>query len=142
MKFKFCKNRIAIFRWQKAQSFMSEGAFGDATKVFERLEMPNGPKQIVLLQYANALYHLGEHEKALEKYLLAKKAELKWGARKNKANSEYIIAYADLYSKIQEQILQSNRDNTFDWTAPKIKELSMISASKRMKDLYLPLPTM
>ena len=142
MMFKFWKKRITIFRWQKAQSFMSKGAFSDAIRIFECLEMPDGPKQIALLQYANALYHLGKHEKALEKYLLAKKVELKWGARKNKANSEYIIAYAELYSKIQEQIIQSNRNNPFDWTAPRIKKLSLISASKRVKELYLPLPTM
>lgn len=134
------QNRIELLQWQKASLLASRGNIAGALKIFESFDFSNGPKQIIFLQSANLKYKLGQNEEALALYNKSIESEVKWGKRKNRCNSKYIVEYAKLYANVQEQFILGKSDRSFGWTIPRIDKLKRINASTRLKKYFLPLP--
>lgn len=91
---------LDVFRLNRARSLSSKGNNNRALEILLKLELPNGLKQVVMVEQANCLYRIGETDAALRKYLDAIDSEKDWGKRKDRNESEYIVRYSELFSLI------------------------------------------
>lgn len=109
--------RIRIrFLWIWAESGIMRN-ISDIERIqrLRKLNVPDGPKQIVLAQIANALWRIGEDERAVSQYKAVINSEREWGKRQNQEVSKYIVTYCQycihlIQAKAQQSFSSELRD--------------------------------
>ena len=88
-----------------------------------------------MVQIASAKWRLGQRDEAISGYKEARSSELRWGQRKNKNVSEYIVRYCEYCIRMIQ--LDPSTDDTLVEDYAKLKSLNVPEAIRNSK---LPLP--
>lgn len=134
----FFFKRRALVSWQRANKMRSRGNYAEAIRRYRSIEAEDGLKQIILAQTGDCHFLLNDRTSARSCYISSKDAELEWGGRKRKENSEYIVAYCEYF------ILMIDRFRDVNTHASEIEEaysqLLETSPSHDLRTYYLPFP--
>lgn len=110
----------------------------EAEALFPQLNLSNGPKQIAMVNFGNALMRLDKYGRAISAYEDAIASEASWGGRKKKANSDYIIAYCEFFAEVARSRLENRKFE--DWQK-RVVYMDCLPVSKTLKQYTLPLPS-
>jgi hypothetical protein len=130
-------------RFREIQDYSSfskllyEGEESQAVAIFPRLRLSNGLKPIALARLVNALMRLDRYGRAISAYEEAVSAELNWAGRKQKSDSQYLIAYCEFFAEVSRSRLESREFN--NWHS-RLAYLDCLPVSRHLKRHELPLP--
>lgn len=126
-----------IKEYRKFSKLLYAGEELEAVALFSHLTLSNGLRHIAMARFGNALMRLGRYGQATSAYEEAISAELNWGKRKKKANSQYLIAYCEFFS----EVASSRRElREFKNWQDRVVYLDCLPASKFLKRYELPFP--
>lgn len=122
---------------QKFHALLAIGENLQAVTMFPNLELRNGPKQVSMAQFGNALIGLDRYEQAITAYEEAIESERNWGGRKKESHSQYLVAYCEFFANTARSRL--GIVGFEDWL-DRIIYLDCLPVSKRFKKYDLPVP--
>lgn len=128
-----------IKEYRKFSKLLYAGEELEAVALFSHLTLSNGLKHIAMARFGYALMRLGRYGQAIFAYEEAISAELNWGKRKKKANSQYLIAYCEIFSEVASSRLELREFKNWQ---DRVVYLDCLPASKFLKRYELLLPSL
>ncbi len=116
---------------------MSKGDDAAASELLKLTSLPDGPRQIALVQLGNCYNRMGNLRSANIAYQEAVEAELEWTGRRNREVSKYIVDYASFFlsSGLDSKYAEEKTDNMEQY-----ERLLRYRVPDTLKNSLLPLP--
>jgi len=76
---------------------MSRREYGKAADILTAIDLPNGTKQIAMVQLGNCYLSMNMKAEARKAYTAAIESEKAWGGRLNAEVSTYLVTYAEFF---------------------------------------------
>ncbi len=137
LMFKWTKRARNVIMWERAITHMAMGRDPDALDILSVLSLPDGFKQIAMVQKANCLSRLRRYSEAAAAYREAAENERDWGKRRNPDDAAYIVRYCHLFEML---IAKWQGAEHADDIPDVYEELLNSKASDELKNRLLPLP--
>ncbi len=130
--------RCTLVSWHSANRLRSRGKYAEAIRKYRSIEAEDGLRQIILAQTGDCYFLLNDRTSARGFYVSSRDAELEWGERKSKENSDYIIVYCEYF------ILMTDRFHEVNTYASELQaaysQLLKTSPAHDLRTYYLPFP--